>query len=110
MVSSSGVDAESKILSLLSRSYRSHWLAVPKGLGTVIEVNWQSEAESVLGSGWNHDSGMESDISVVGFLADSFVGNFTHVLHDSLTVSFGWFSVVKFRHKFVSILDSVSVE
>jgi hypothetical protein len=53
---------------------------------------------------------MESDISVVGFLADSFVGNFTHVLHDSLTISFGWFSVVKFRHKFVSILDSVSVE
>jgi hypothetical protein len=110
MVTSRGVHAESEVLGLLGRSHTLYDLTVPKNLGTVVKVDWKSEAVEVIGSRRNVHESVESDIFVGSVLADGLIGNLAHVLHDLLTVTSGRFSIIERRVELGLVLNGVLVE
>lgn len=110
MVTSRGVHTESEVLGLLGRSHTLDDLAVPKNLGTVVKVDWKSEAIVVIGSRRNVYEGVESDVFIGSFAADGLIRDLAHVLHDLLTITSGRLSIIERRVELGLVLNGVLVK
>jgi hypothetical protein len=86
-------------------------LAVPHGEASLAEVNWGSEAELLLLSGWNHDTIVVTDVSR-GTSTDFSVGDLAQIFDNLVAVTslLGLGLIIQSLDEFVLIFDGVLSE